>query len=107
MEFKGQGSLEYLLMIAAGVGIAAIVLIVVMGMGASQKCNTFQTTVESLCATKMTVDSCENAILYPGQLGTDDQCIWDTTSAGAYTCQVNQSDAAWDWSDNEEGACPA
>ncbi len=99
MNFKGQGALEYLLMIGAGVAIAAIVMVFVFTSGSSSQCENFKTQVRSMCAAKPSQDLCEGTgyeTVLPGQLGTDTQCVWDT---GKNQCVTNES--AIDWTDSE------
>jgi len=86
MNFKGQGALEYLLMIGAGIAIAAIVLYFVLSAGSNATCESFKSNVAGLCAAKPNEDLCQrlgdidNDGSTPGGAGAfpGNECEWDT-----------------------------
>ncbi len=86
MNFKGQGALEYLLMIGAGISIAAIVLYFVLSAGANATCESFKSNVAGLCAAKPNEDLCNRlgnidndpatpALAVPGAFPAN-ECEW-------------------------------
>jgi len=81
MNFKGQGALEYLLMIGAGIAIAAIVLYFVLSAGQSATCESFKSNTAGLCAAKPNQDLCsrlgniDNVSSTPDVSGNE--CEWN------------------------------
>jgi len=62
MERKGQGALEYLLLIGAAVGIAAIVMLVMFNLAQQQEVQTARKEISLICAQQMNVADCETEV---------------------------------------------
>ncbi|HZX34486.1 MAG TPA: class III signal peptide-containing protein [archaeon] len=60
MERKGQGALEYLLLIGGAVLIAVIVITLLLGVGGSSEEQTGVSTASSLCAQAAGLDGSKN-----------------------------------------------
>ncbi|MCX6801364.1 MAG: class III signal peptide-containing protein [Candidatus Diapherotrites archaeon] len=58
MEGRGQGSIEYLLIIGAAIVIAVIVIAVVVSIGGGNKESTNQTTLEAQDMKECLIDCC-------------------------------------------------
>jgi uncharacterized protein (UPF0333 family) len=77
MNFKGQGALEYLLMIGGGLAVAAIVLVFLFNGIINQTCQNAKRQVESLCngiPDKTTCESNTGGDVSPNWAGGD--CVW-------------------------------
>ncbi|MDD5148261.1 MAG: class III signal peptide-containing protein [Candidatus ainarchaeum sp.] len=80
MNTKGQGALEYLLIIGGAVIVAGIVLTLLMGASGPAKCSTQDQLANSLCA-KNSIANCPTADV-DGTGGTAcaaNSCQLDTT----------------------------
>lgn len=98
MNFKGQGALEYLLMIGAGIAVAAIVLVFVLGSIPQTKCEGYKSQLSSLCSSKTEV-LCKA----PSTADIDPdipqvECVWDTTTD---KCILNTAISATDWAQSK------
>ena len=101
MDKRGQGALEYLMMIGAGIAIAAVVLAFVLGSGATSTCESYKSQISGYCNTKPTEDLCEKTgdiddkmSLGAGALA-DNECEWDLTQS---KCVLRDS-LTWEDSD--------
>jgi uncharacterized protein (UPF0333 family) len=74
---RGQGALEYLILIGAAVFIAFIVMSIMLTSGPRMQCENARNTWYSLCTAKMVEGLCNNTDL-DGD-GTVD-CTWDSTN---------------------------
>ncbi|MCD6478628.1 MAG: class III signal peptide-containing protein, partial [Candidatus Diapherotrites archaeon] len=74
---KGQGALEYLILIGAAVFIAFIVLSIMLSSGPQMRCENAKNTWYGLCSAKMAKALCESTDI-DGD-GTAD-CQWDDTN---------------------------
>ncbi|MEM0360295.1 MAG: class III signal peptide-containing protein [Candidatus Diapherotrites archaeon] len=92
MRFKGQGALEYLLMIGAGVAIAGIVLYFVFFSTRTMTCDNFKQHVTQLCAQKLTQSTCLNQADVTSEL-PGNECEWDAAASPA-VCKI-RSGLAW------------
>ncbi len=62
-------------------------------------CENFKTQVSAMCAVKPNRELCEGVeyrTVLPGQLGTDNQCVWDNERG---RCAVNEKEINWSDSD--------
>lgn len=83
MNIGGQGALEYLLMIGAGIAIAAVVLYFVLSSGSGATCESYKSQVAGLCAAKSTQDICERTGDIDADMslgGNDAECEWDSVN---------------------------
>jgi hypothetical protein len=88
MNFKGQGALEYLLMIGGGLAVAAIVLVFLFNGIQGNTCQNAKRQVEALCngiPDATTCDSDTGGNVSP--IFTDGDCEW-------YTPAVTSTDTA-------------
>jgi len=86
MNKKGQGALEYLLLIGGAVLIAAIVLTIMTNLSAGGQAGAEQSTYQTLCGQKLNQNLCDN----PGTIeydsdgdGVDDvtiNCAWQNNT---------------------------
>jgi len=78
---KGQGALEYLILIGAAVLIATVVIYFLAGSVTSQKCQTAKAQWELQCNQIMLKEQCEGNMgdIYDGYAGNE--CEWDSTNA--------------------------
>jgi hypothetical protein len=79
MNTKGQGALEYLLIIGGAIIVAGIVLTIVMGATGPSKCSTQDQIANAMCA-KFTTTDCPTGD--PDGTGT---------ACAAAACQVSNS----------------
>jgi len=112
MDLKGQGALEYLLMIGAGVGVAAVVMFFIFSGTTDTTCNNYKTSIRTMCSAKPEFECTDHPTIKPGQLGHDptdpaplEQCDWVQDPSGTDRCTTNENDPLWDWTDNENGYC--
>ena len=98
MNLRGQGALEYLLMIGAGIAIAAVVLYFVLASGGSATCESYKSQVAGLCAAKSTQDICDRTGDIDPHMslgGNDNECEWDAMKE---KCVIRQN-LPWDSTD--------
>ncbi|MEM4390333.1 MAG: class III signal peptide-containing protein [Candidatus Diapherotrites archaeon] len=92
-RFKGQGALEYLLLIGGAVVVAAVVIVLLLGSGSTSANDTESISIKSLCnqktgLQKQAVPDCDcNALngSCVGQPGINGRIIWFNNSC--YHCQ--------------------
>lgn len=87
---KGQGALEYLLLIGGAILVAVVVITILSGIGGSGGAQAELNSVSALCASK-TQGTCAAAPAVVG--GTSCNCAWDTT---ANVCEIDPADATDD-----------
>ena len=81
---KGQGALEYLILIGAAVLIATVVIYFLVGGVTSQKCQTAKAQWEVQCNQIMLEDQCNGNMgdIYDDGTATyaGNECEWDSTN---------------------------
>ncbi len=87
---KGQGALEYLLLIGAAVGIAAVVMVVLFTTINNQQVETAKKEIRLMCAQQTSQTECTG--LSPtkkaGNATVSASCAWDSTTN---TCDVDST----------------
>ncbi len=78
MNKKGQGALEYLLLIGGAVLVAVIVIVLLLSIMSTGEKETAETTAAGLCSTKAAAQGITNC--------TD---ITETYTIGRYTCSCD------------------
>lgn len=90
MNRKGQGALEYLLLIGGAVLIAAIVITLIIGATTPTADLAKQRTWDSLCAQYSTGSSdCAAANIDGTSESPENDCAWDTSGL-ACECSITQ-----------------
>ncbi|MCX6802628.1 MAG: hypothetical protein NT067_05980 [Candidatus Diapherotrites archaeon] len=98
MNFKGQGALEYLLMIGGGLAVAAIVLVFLFQGIQGNTCSNAKKQVESLCNANPDSVSCTSSITgdvsqnWPGSV----DCTWYVNATtGESKCISKRTAIEW------------
>lgn len=99
MQQKGQGSLEYLLIIGGGILVAVVIIGAIVSLAGTGSGGTKASIANQTCHTYLTSPDCNNANLEiitginPANncnaSGTQDECCWDGTQAVGSRCNVN------------------
>ena len=76
MVNKGQGALEYLILIGAAVLIATVVIYFLTSSAGVQTCQNKRAMWESICRSKPMQDMCQDTVIE----GVSNVCIWDSTN---------------------------
>ena len=84
MKMKGQGALEYLLLIGGAILIAAIVLSIMTGIGGDQQKEIDLAKGLAICAKYGEKQLCEHK-----DYGKAQHCVWDTTDVNHPTCMFD------------------
>ncbi|MBI4044888.1 MAG: class III signal peptide-containing protein [Candidatus Diapherotrites archaeon] len=86
MNKKGQGALEYLLLIGGAILVAVVVITILSQVGGSSGKQTEYNAISGICASKATQANCTAAEVLVGSTSCD--CIW-TTSCAVETPQAS------------------
>ncbi|HLC79956.1 MAG TPA: class III signal peptide-containing protein [archaeon] len=75
MDRKGQGALEYLLLIGGAIVVAVIVVTLLLNVGSSGQTQTSDTAIKALCQQKAVTNnpsapSCSGTVAYAGTTKT-------------------------------------
>ena len=98
MRSKGQGSLEYLLIIGAAIAVAGMVVFYLLNQPGTMTCENHKSVVYTACHSKPTESQCETM----GDIdtgmeldGNPNECHWDIDTA---LCEVR---AGLPWANSE------
>ena len=77
---KGQGALEYLILIGAAILIATVVIYFLVGGVTSQKCQAAKAHWNALCNQIMLEDQCNGSMGDISEEHAGNECEWDSTT---------------------------
>ncbi|MBI4044886.1 MAG: class III signal peptide-containing protein [Candidatus Diapherotrites archaeon] len=78
MNKKGQGALEYLLLIGGAILVAVIVITIITSVGSASGKQTEYNAIKALCAGFKTQAACGNSEVVVGSTSCD--CVWPITT---------------------------
>lgn len=99
MELKGQGALEYLLMIGAGVAISGVVIYFVFYSGSSMTCEAHKKSIRSMCSSKPQYECEKTTLTVDETLASTKQCVWDSGRCIANEDPADPDQIDWTGSD--------
>ena len=74
MNKKGQGALEYLLLIGGALLVAVIVITIITSVGSASGKQTEYNAIKAICTGFKTPSACQNSEIVVGSSSCD--CIW-------------------------------
>ncbi len=98
MKRKGQGAMEYLLLIGAAVGIAAFVIVMLFNMVRAQEVEAAKKEIRMICSQQMTESQCTATGTVERQVSTGTvscDCVWDDETAVDPEKNLCEADESW------------